>query len=194
MSVFGRGELNSQRAQALQCSLILLGKRGWFGKDRGECLSLWGLPQRLEFKGMQCESAPWGQRGKMLAWEEGRQCSPWPQKVVREWEMCRVCTEPRHIVLKHAPWNGAGVSRQWLTQPLLPRARIQLLFMASSVCRSGSQPRQETIWLRGARELLSWYLQIKGEELKTVVRVQLNLITSRDFISSKKCWIANLCA
>lgn len=45
----------------------------------------------------------------------------------------------------------------------------------------------------GARELLSWYLQIKGEELKTVVHTQPNLITSRDFISSKKFWIANLC-
>lgn len=46
----------------------------------------------------------------------------------------------------------------------------------------------------GARELLSWYLQIKGEELKTVVHTQPNLITSRDFISSKKFWIVNLCA
>lgn len=28
--------MSVQRAQALQCSLILLGRRGWFGEDGGE--------------------------------------------------------------------------------------------------------------------------------------------------------------
>lgn len=34
MSVVRQGELNIQRA--LQCSLRLPGKRGWFGEDGGE--------------------------------------------------------------------------------------------------------------------------------------------------------------
>lgn len=40
MSVVGQGELNIQRAQALQCSLVFMGKRGWFGEGEGKCLSL----------------------------------------------------------------------------------------------------------------------------------------------------------
>lgn len=53
-----------------------------------------------------------GPTGEDAALQEGRQCSLWLQRVVWESEMCRVCTEPSRVVLKHAPRNGAGVSRQ----------------------------------------------------------------------------------
>lgn len=116
----------------------------------GVFVSLRVGPSTLSLRGCSAMgiSAPRGQQGKMLPWEEGRQCSLCPQKVVWSQKCAGFVPNPamscRNTLLEMGPgWAGSD----WQSL-LLPRACIQLLFMASSVCRSGSQPRQETIWLR----------------------------------------------
>lgn len=95
MSVVGQGELTIQRAQALQCSLILLGKRGWFGKDgRGSVCLPEGWTQHLEFKGMQCYGhiCPKGPTGEDAALGGRETVFPVSSESCLESEMCRVCT------------------------------------------------------------------------------------------------------
>lgn len=93
MSVVGQGELNIQRAKALQCSLILLGKIVWQGQE-GKCLPPWGLTQHLEFKGMQCYGriCPMGSTGEDAALGGRETVFPVASESCLESEMCRVCT------------------------------------------------------------------------------------------------------
>jgi len=95
-------------------------------------------------------STPRGCWGKELPREEGRWGDSIPsglRKLSGSQKCARLVGNPATSCWNTLLKRGRG-EPQWLTVVLLPRARIELLFMASSVCPSGSQPRQETIWLR----------------------------------------------
>lgn len=175
----------------------------WGGEDGlvrmgGKFLSPWGLTQHLGIQGM-CSargiSAPRGQEGKMLPWEKGDSVPCGLRKLSGSQKCAGFVPNPAtscwNTLLETGPgWAGSD----WLTQPP-PAQSLHPTAFHGLECLPEWVPAKTGNYLTwGARELLSWYLQIKGEELKTVVRVQPNLITSRDFISSKKFWIANLCS
>lgn len=148
------------------------------------------MTQHLELRGCSGRgmSAPWTSRGR---------CCLARREAVAS-ESCLGVSSEQGLYLTQAHRAETRSLEQGepaVTDTASPALSLQPTAFHGLQCLPKWDPAKTGNYLTwGARELLSWYLQIKGEELKTVVRVQPNLITSRDFISSKKFWMENLCA
>lgn len=172
---------------------------------------LWEASHLLSRSGLWLFSAHWCQRGSCFDWVGRYSLGDHPCAGAGCWEgwgdsipsglteLSVVRNVPyssvtSRVVPKLAPESWAGWAGSDWQRLLLPCSPHQAVFHGLQCLPRWFPAKTGNYLAYGGRELLSWYLQIKGEELKTFVRVKPNLITSRDFVSSKKFWIASLCA
>lgn len=160
MPVVRQGGPNAWCAQALQCSLVLV----WLGEKK---MVWWGWeemfisgrvkPSLRKAPKIQWDVMPWAHpphgaaRGRCSLGRRGDQEDSIPsglRKLSGSQKCAGLVRNPATSCWNTLLETGLGWAGSDWQCLLLPGVWIKLLFMASSVCRSGSQPRQETIWLR----------------------------------------------